>query len=139
MSALDLFCILVFVGGGIAIGGSLAAHWLGHIVGGIVGFLAFVLFSNANARDMARPPRCKCGVKDWHHFKSVKDDNWRFVFRSECGMRYLMRKGRFWFELNDHDEPVLSQIKSLYRDWRDPTEDEIANKRLPTDDVQRHH
>lgn len=130
MNVFELVWLILFVGGGIAIGDCITAHWLGRVAGGIIGYLALMVLGTLNARDMERSPRCKCGAKDWSHFKVTTEDAWEFVHTSECGIRYVIRKGQLWFEIDEQGKPVLTQIKPFYGDWREPTADEIANKRL---------
>ena len=130
MNAITLFWIIIFTGGGIAIGGSVVANWFGYVAGGIIGYFTLFTFSIVNARIAKKSPRCKCGIKDWSHFKVIENDTWQFVHVSECGIHFVMRKGRFWYRIDDHDKPILNQTKSYCGDWHDPTEKEIANKKI---------
>ncbi len=127
MNLIDLMWIILFVGGSAVAGAWTGTGWLGIISGGIAGYLLLIIIANLNARQQNEAPCCQCHVQRWDHYKIVRDDVWGCVFLSECGHRYIKRKGFLWFEIQEQNAPVLVQIRTFLGHWRTPKETEIVN------------
>ena len=130
MNLIDLFWIALFVGGGAVIGRPLAPGYLGSILGALIGYCTLTTWANLNARHARLSPRCNCGKKEWTHFNGKSDSIFGHVYESRCGLRFVMRKGCLWFIVDESNNATLTQIKPVYRNWREPTEKEIANHRM---------
>ena len=98
MTLIELFLLLVFIGGGAFFGGNLVG-WLGVPLGAGLGF-ALLLALSWWAREGYPWPGCRCGASGREAFQLVEHSQHYMVHRCRrCGLLYLMQRTRRWDEV----------------------------------------
>ena len=117
MTAIDVFWIAVFVGGGAAIGYSLASGF-GAIGGVVVGAILLRAVAFAVTKHVEALPPCKCGAAATN-FRTEPSERDTLVYRCEvCRRGYTIRGGAEWFEVTADGTRILWKRRRLFGPWR---------------------
>ena len=118
MNLIDLFWLVLFVGGGAAIGNS-ASGFFGAIAGGIIGYLLLYALASLNSWCLRQTPPCKCGSKDFENFTLEENEEWGYLHKCYlCNSTYIMRKGNTWDEISRNNQRIPFMKKGLNQKWR---------------------
>jgi hypothetical protein len=96
MNVFELFLLIVFVGGGAAIGSHLAGG-LGTLFGALAGFLLRIAIGYLVRRELLILPDCECGAPG---SSLVVEPNQIHASARRCNLcsrAYVMRKGVSWY------------------------------------------
>jgi len=105
----DLLWLVVFVGGGLAIGGRVHGS-VGAVVGACLGFGLLSALGRLLRQEAERQPPCQCGVVG-SPFKTSHDQKIKMIVStcSSCGRVYAQQRGSIWNEVlpDGHLTPIM--------------------------------